>query len=76
MCRTRAQDLRELLEASDKLVQQLRDHATLTVDDNSFEWLEDFNARAGTDDDKIEWLSAAAVLYAYGMRYIVLSNRN
>ena len=51
----------ELLEASDNLVQQLTDHATLTVDDNSFEWLEDFNARAGTDDDKIEWLSAVTL---------------
>ena len=38
-------------------MQQLRDHATLTVDDNSFEWLEDFHDRAGTDDFKIKWLS-------------------
>jgi len=54
-------DLDQLLDASDKLVQELRDHATLTVDDDSFEWLEDFNARAGTDDDKIEWLAAVTL---------------
>ena len=47
----------DLTEKADKLVRELIDHATLAVDDSSFEWLEDFHDRAGTDDSKIKWLS-------------------
>ena len=51
----------DLMEAADKLVCELIDHATLAVDDNSFEWLEDFHDRAGTDDGKIKWLSTVSL---------------
>ena len=43
------------------MVRELIDHATLAVDDSSFEWLEDFQDRAGTDDSKIKWLSTVTL---------------
>ena len=45
-------------EMADKLVRDAHRHS---VDDSSFEWLEDFQDRAGTDDSKIKWLSTVTL---------------
>ena len=48
----------DLQKAADKLVLELQDYAAIEVTEDSFEWLEDYNARPGTLDDKIGWFHA------------------
>jgi len=45
----------DLMDATNKLVQQLVDSPVLQIDDSSFDWPEGFTNRAGTDDAKIDW---------------------
>ena len=50
------EDVNDLQEEANRLITQLQDHAALAVDDKSFEWLEDFGDRQGTDDAHVKWL--------------------
>ena len=48
-------DIDELMYDANKLVLQLVDNPVMQIDDTSFDWLEGYTNRAGTDDAKIEW---------------------
>ena len=51
-------DLEDFQEAANRLMLQLKDDPTVEVTRTSWEWLEGFSDRQGTDDDKIAWFSS------------------
>ena len=51
-------DIDDFQEAANRLVIQLKDDPIIEVTRESWEWLEDFDDRPGTNDDKIAWFAS------------------